>query len=331
MTDYKALEQDYGLALQPKRDVVAVRGKGALLYDENGREYIDFAAGIAVASLGHCHPKLVAAIQQQAETLITCPNIMYNDVRSRLLQKLVEVSPTNLTRAYLCNSGAESIEAALKFARLHTGRSNFVTAMRGFHGRTMGAVSATLHPKYRAAFPAAGSRLQLCALQQDRQARSRDRRQHRRRHARAGAGRRRGQPGAGGLHRRRARTLHRAWRNADRRRNPDRFLPHRPHVFACEHFELRARPDVPGQGAWAPAYPIGATLMRDDAIQRRNRPARHHFRRQPAGRGRRAGRDRRLPDRKRWTSAPRELGEYFEAQLQTPPTCRRSARCAASA
>jgi len=116
MTDYKALELDYGLPLQPKRDLVAVRGEGACLYDEAGREYLDFAAGIGVASLGHCHPKLVAAIQQQAETLITCPNIMYNDIRSRLLEKLVEISPQNLARAYLCNSGAESIEAALKFA-----------------------------------------------------------------------------------------------------------------------------------------------------------------------------------------------------------------------
>ena len=152
MTDYKALEHEFGVPLQAKRDLVAVRGNGALLYDEEGREYIDCAAGIAVASLGHCHPKLVAAIQQQAETLITCPNIMYNDVRSKLLRKLVEVTPASLTRAYLCNSGAEAIEAALKFARLHTGRTNYVTAMRGFHGRTMGAVSATYTPRYREAF-----------------------------------------------------------------------------------------------------------------------------------------------------------------------------------
>ena len=152
MTDYKALEHEFGVPLQPKRDLVAVRGNGAFLYDEEGQEFIDCAAGIAVASLGHCHPKLVAAIRQQAETLITCPNIMYNDVRSKLLRKLVEVTPQSLTRAYLCNSGAEAIEAALKFARLHTGRTNYVTAMRGFHGRTMGAVSATYTPKYREAF-----------------------------------------------------------------------------------------------------------------------------------------------------------------------------------
>ena len=152
MNDYRAMEQQYGLPLQAKRDLVAVRGEGALIYDENGEEYLDFAAGIAVAALGHAHPKLVDAIRRQAETLITCPNILYNDRRSELLVKLVEISPPGLTRAFLCNSGAESIEAALKFARLHTGRSNFVTAMRGFHGRTMGAVSATYTPKYREPF-----------------------------------------------------------------------------------------------------------------------------------------------------------------------------------
>jgi len=152
MTDFRALEHDYGLPLQPKRDLVAVRGQGALLYDEIGEQYLDFAAGIGVASLGHSHPRLVAAVQQQAASLITCPNIMYNDRRSELLKTLVEITPQSLRRAYLCNSGAESIEAALKFARLHTGRSDFVTAMRGFHGRTMGAVSATYTPKYRAAF-----------------------------------------------------------------------------------------------------------------------------------------------------------------------------------
>lgn len=152
MSDYKALEQEYGLALYPKRELVAVRGEGALLFDEADNAYIDCAAGIGVASLGHSHPKLVEAIQKQAARLITCPNILYNDVRSELLKKLVDVAPENLTQAYLCNSGTEANEAALKFARLHTGRPNFVTAMRGFHGRTMGSVSATFTKKYREAF-----------------------------------------------------------------------------------------------------------------------------------------------------------------------------------
>lgn len=150
--DYQQMEHEYGLVLAPKRNLVAVRGKGALLYDEKGQEYIDCIGGIGVASLGHSHPKLVEAVQQQAETLITCPHIIYNDIRSRMLKKLVEITPDSLTRAFLCNSGSEAVEAALKFARLHTGRSNFVTAMRGFHGRTMGAVSATFTKKYRESF-----------------------------------------------------------------------------------------------------------------------------------------------------------------------------------
>ena len=150
--DYKQLEHEYGLVLVAKRDLVAVRGKGALLYDEAGREYIDCVGGIGVASLGHSHPNIVAAVQQQAEKLITCPHILYNDVRSKMLEKLVEVTPANLRRAFLCNSGSEAVEAALKFARLHTKRTNYVTAMRGFHGRTMGAVSATFTKKYRESF-----------------------------------------------------------------------------------------------------------------------------------------------------------------------------------
>ena len=151
-TDYQQLEHEYGVVLAAKRDLVAVRGKGALLYDEAGQAYIDCVGGIGVAALGHSHPKLVEAVQRQAETLITCPHILYNDVRSKMLKKLVEVTPKNLTRAFLCNSGSEAVEAALKFARLHTRRPNFVTAMRGFHGRTMGAVSATFTKKYRDSF-----------------------------------------------------------------------------------------------------------------------------------------------------------------------------------
>ena len=151
-TDYQQLEHEYGVVLAAKRDLVAVRGKGALLYDEAGQAYIDCVGGIGVAALGHSHPKLVEAVQRQAETLITCPHILYNDIRSKMLKKLVEVTPKNLTRAFLCNSGSEAVEAALKFARLHTRRPNFVTAMRGFHGRTMGAVSATFTKKYRESF-----------------------------------------------------------------------------------------------------------------------------------------------------------------------------------
>lgn len=150
--DYRALEQQFGVTLYPKRDAVMVRGVGATLYDDRGREYIDCAAGIGVANVGHCHPVVVKALQQQVSELMVVPNTLYNDKRSLLLEKLVEVAPESIVRAYLCNSGTESVEAALKFARVATGRTDFVTAMRGFHGRTMGAVSATFTKKYRDPF-----------------------------------------------------------------------------------------------------------------------------------------------------------------------------------
>jgi len=150
--DYKALEQQYGLGLYPKRDAVMVRGEGAVLFDEDGKQYIDCAAGIGVANVGHCHPKVVAALQKQVSELMVVPNTLYNDKRSLLLEKLVHAAPKSITHAYLCNSGTEAVEAALKFARVSTGRTNYVTAMRGFHGRTMGAVSATFTKKYRDPF-----------------------------------------------------------------------------------------------------------------------------------------------------------------------------------
>ena len=150
--DYRTLEQQYGLSLYPKRDVVLVRGQGATLFDENNKEYIDCAAGIGVANIGHCHPTVVAALQAQIGELMVVPNTLYNDKRSLLLEKLVSVAPASINRAFLCNSGTEAVEAALKFARVSTGRTEYVTAMRGFHGRTMGAVSATFTKKYRDPF-----------------------------------------------------------------------------------------------------------------------------------------------------------------------------------
>jgi acetylornithine/LysW-gamma-L-lysine aminotransferase len=95
---------------------------------------------------------VVQALQQQVSELMVVPNTLYNDKRSLLLEKLVQLAPAGINRAYLCNSGTEAVEAALKFARVSTGRTEFVTAMRGFHGRTMGAVSATFTKKYRDPF-----------------------------------------------------------------------------------------------------------------------------------------------------------------------------------
>lgn len=152
ITPSQELESTYTSGVYPKRDLTIVKGKGAKVWDEEGREYFDCVAGIAVAVLGHANPIIVEALTKQAETLITCPGIFHNDKRAQLLEKLVEVTPASLTRGYLSNSGAEAVEAALKFARLATGRTQVISTMRGFHGRTMGALSLTGNPKYQKPF-----------------------------------------------------------------------------------------------------------------------------------------------------------------------------------
>ncbi|NLD73910.1 MAG: aspartate aminotransferase family protein, partial [Chloroflexi bacterium] len=142
-------ESRYRSGVESQRDVVIVRGQGARLWDDAGREYIDCVGGHGTANVGHCHPTVVEAIRRQAGTLIICPTVFGNDVRARLLERLVSLAPGNMERAYLGNSGTEAVEAALKFARLSTGRPGIVAAKGSFHGRSMGALSATWEPKYR--------------------------------------------------------------------------------------------------------------------------------------------------------------------------------------
>lgn len=144
-------ESAYTSGAYPKRPIAIVRGKGALLWDAEGRMYIDCVGGQGAANLGHSHPAIVAAIREQAGTLMNCPEIFHNDIRAAYLQELAATLPYT-ARLFLCNSGAEAIEGALKIARLHTGRTKVVAAVRAFHGRTMGALSATFEPKYREPF-----------------------------------------------------------------------------------------------------------------------------------------------------------------------------------
>jgi len=146
------LEDSHTSGVYTKRPLVIVRGQGARLWDADGKEYIDCVGGHGVVNVGHCHPRVVAAIREQAEKLITCPESFYNDRRAELQAELVRIAPPGLERVFLCNSGAEAIEAAIKFARLVTGRAGIVAAKNGFHGRTMGALSATWRAKYRQPF-----------------------------------------------------------------------------------------------------------------------------------------------------------------------------------
>jgi len=101
MKDYKALQQQYELGIYPMRDVVLVKGKGARLWDDKGKEYIDMASGISVANVGHANEKVVEAISKQAATLITCANTFYNDTKALFLEKLFSITPKNFTKAFL--------------------------------------------------------------------------------------------------------------------------------------------------------------------------------------------------------------------------------------
>lgn len=140
--------------LKQATGVLAARGDGAVLYDEDGRRYLDFTAGIGVTSTGHCHPRVVEAAQRQVGTLI---HAQYTTVMHRPLLDLVDrmgdVLPTGLDRMFFANSGSEAVEAALRLARQATGRPNVVVFHGGFHGRTVAAASMTTSgTKFRSGF-----------------------------------------------------------------------------------------------------------------------------------------------------------------------------------
>lgn len=148
----KQIEDTYELSVYPRRDIVLVKGKGARLYDEQGREYIDCASNIGVSNIGHGNETVAKAIYEQYLQLGNCYSTLYNPTRARLAEKLVMTAPKGLSKVFFCNSGTESVEGALKFARATTGRKDFVAAVRGFHGRTMGALAATWGPEYQRPF-----------------------------------------------------------------------------------------------------------------------------------------------------------------------------------
>ncbi|WP_027461022.1 aspartate aminotransferase family protein [Deinococcus murrayi] len=135
-----------------KHQVVMVRGQGATVWDDAGRAYIDCVAGYGVANIGHSHPDVVRAVQEQAGKLMVMPQTLPNDKRAEFLSELVGVLPQGLERIFLCNSGTEAMEAAKKFAITGTGRQRFVSMKRGFSGRSLGALAFTWEPKYREPF-----------------------------------------------------------------------------------------------------------------------------------------------------------------------------------
>jgi acetylornithine aminotransferase/acetylornithine/N-succinyldiaminopimelate aminotransferase len=143
------VEERYQLATYKKMSLAAERGLGAWIYTGEGERYLDLYGGHAVAATGHCHPHVVAAISGQAGRLLFYSNLVYSEARARAAQKLVDIAPSSLTKAFFCNSGTEANENAMRMARMATGRENVITFSGGFHGRTADAISATFLGKYR--------------------------------------------------------------------------------------------------------------------------------------------------------------------------------------
>lgn len=148
-TNYRELESEYYMPAFT-RDTMIVRGSSCTVTDADGKDYLDLVAGIAVCSTGHCHPKVVKAIQEQAAELIHISNLFYVPHQGTLAERLVRI--TGLKKAFFTNSGAEANEAAFKLARIRTGKKGFVACEDGFHGRTMGSLACTHKPGIREPF-----------------------------------------------------------------------------------------------------------------------------------------------------------------------------------
>jgi len=146
------IEKQFMANVYAKKPLVITRGKGALVWDINGKQYIDCTGSYGVCIVGHCHPKVVEAVKKQAEKLISCHSSLYNDARSEFLQKITKITPKGLNKVFLANSGAEAVESAIKLARKFSGKPEIIAMMGAFHGKTMGALSATWDKKYREPF-----------------------------------------------------------------------------------------------------------------------------------------------------------------------------------
>ena len=146
------IERSSMIPLYAKRDIALVRGEGAYLFDAAGNRYLDAMSNYGVAALGHAHPRFTAAVVDQLGRLATGHQSFGSDVRAELLDEIATIAPEDVGRTFLSNSGAEAIEAALKFAQVATGKQGLVAAKRGYHGRTLGALSATADKKYREPF-----------------------------------------------------------------------------------------------------------------------------------------------------------------------------------
>jgi [amino-group carrier protein]-gamma-(L-lysyl/L-ornithyl)-L-glutamate aminotransferase len=145
-------EDDFLGHLYQRFPIVIDRGKGAKVWDDAGKEYIDCMAGYGVALVGHCNDRVVEAIKDQIEKLMVCHMSTYNTARSTMLKKLSKVVPSGLDKIFFSNSGAEAVETALKFSRKFSGKPGVISMNGGYHGKTFGALSVTSSEKYRRPF-----------------------------------------------------------------------------------------------------------------------------------------------------------------------------------
>ncbi len=132
--------------------VTIERGLGAHVWDKDGKKYIDCMGGYGVALVGHCNPRVVNAIKDQLSKIITVHSSLYNKTREDFLEKLINIAPRGLDQVFLNNSGAEAVEAAIKFARKFTGKKGMIAMNGAYHGKSFGALSITFNPKYRKSF-----------------------------------------------------------------------------------------------------------------------------------------------------------------------------------
>jgi acetylornithine/N-succinyldiaminopimelate aminotransferase len=143
-------ERKYMMPVYKRPRIVIKEGKGAKVKDSTGKEYIDCVGGIAVNAVGYSHPVVVNAIKEQAKRLMHVSNLYYTEPQVKLAERLSELS--GMAKSFFCNSGAESVEAALKLACKVTGKSGFIAAEGSFHGRTLGSLSVTFETKFRGVF-----------------------------------------------------------------------------------------------------------------------------------------------------------------------------------
>ncbi|WP_230207467.1 aspartate aminotransferase family protein [Candidatus Nitrosocosmicus agrestis] len=145
-------EEYYVGNLYQRFPVNIVKGKGCKVWDKDGKEYLDCMGGYGVALVGHCNDRVVNAITNQVQDLITCHMSVYNEMRLKFLEKFALIAPKNLRKTFFTNSGTEAVEAALKFSRKFTGKDGILALNGGYHGKTFGSLSVTYNEKYRKSF-----------------------------------------------------------------------------------------------------------------------------------------------------------------------------------